>query len=153
MIEITLTTIAAYGSFVAAEQFHFSGVIATVTAGMLCGNYAAPHRHEPVHRVAVRAFWEYLAFALNSVVFLLIGFEVDVEALLAAWQPILVAYLAVHRGPGRGDLTGRRAAAAAARERMPWLLERGAHLGRAARRAVDGARARACRATSRTASC
>jgi CPA1 family monovalent cation:H+ antiporter len=33
MIEITLTTIAAYGSFVTAEHFHFSGVIAVVVAG------------------------------------------------------------------------------------------------------------------------
>jgi CPA1 family monovalent cation:H+ antiporter len=41
MLEITLTTIAAYGSFVLAEHFHFSGVIATVTAGMLSGNHAA----------------------------------------------------------------------------------------------------------------
>ncbi len=41
MIEITLTTIAAYGSFVAAEHFHFSGVIAVVVAGVLCGNYGA----------------------------------------------------------------------------------------------------------------
>ena len=35
MIEITLTTIAAYGSFLTAERFHFSGVIATVAAGLV----------------------------------------------------------------------------------------------------------------------
>ena len=95
MIEITLTTIAAYGSFVAAEQFHFSGVIATVVAGLLCGNYAARTGMSPSTRVAVHTFWEYLAFALNSLVFLLIGFEVRVSALLAAWKPILVAWVAM----------------------------------------------------------
>jgi monovalent cation:H+ antiporter, CPA1 family len=95
MIEITLTTIAAYGSFVSAEHFHYSGVIATVTAGMLCGNHAARTGMSASTRVAVAAFWEYLAFALNSLVFLLIGFEVRVESLLAAWQPILVAFAAV----------------------------------------------------------
>lgn len=95
MIEITLTTIAAYGSFVAAEYFHFSGVIATVVAGMLCGNYAARVGMSPTTRVAVGTFWEYLAFALNSLVFLLIGFEVRVSALVAAWKPIVVAYLVV----------------------------------------------------------
>ena len=77
MLEITLTTIAAYGSFVAAEEFHFSGVIATVTAGMLCGNYGAPRGMSPATRMAVESFWEYLAFALNSLVFLLIGLEVQ----------------------------------------------------------------------------
>lgn len=95
MIEITLTTIAAYGSFVAAEQLHYSGVIATVVAGMLCGNYAARTGMSPSTRIAVESFWEYVAFALNSIVFLLIGFEVRIEALLASWRPILVAYAAV----------------------------------------------------------
>ncbi|MFH0780689.1 MAG: cation:proton antiporter [Pseudomonadota bacterium] len=52
MIEITLTTIAAYGSFLAAEHFHYSGVIATVAAGMLCGNMApvSACRHQPGSR-------------------------------------------------------------------------------------------------------
>lgn len=98
MIEITVTTIAAYGSFVAAEHLHFSGVIAVVTAGMLCGNYAARTGMSPSTRVAVATFWEYLAFALNSLVFLLIGFEVKLEALLAAWLPILIAWLAMTLG-------------------------------------------------------
>lgn len=98
MIEITLTTIAAYGSFVAAERFHFSGVIATVVAGMICGNHAARTGMSPSTRVAVATFWEYLAFALNSIVFLLIGFEVKVSALLAAWKPIVVAYVAMTVG-------------------------------------------------------
>ncbi|HEX8697441.1 MAG TPA: Na+/H+ antiporter [Myxococcaceae bacterium] len=95
MVEITLTVIAAYGSFVVAEHFHFSGVIATVVAGMLCGNWVAHVGMSPTTRVAVASFWEYLAFALNSVVFLLIGLEVKLSSLLASWKPILVAYVAV----------------------------------------------------------
>lgn len=98
MIEITLTTIAAYGAFVTAEHFHDSGVIATVVAGMICGNYAARTGMSPSTRVAVETFWEYVAFALNSIVFLLIGFEVRLTALLASWQAILAAYLAVLAG-------------------------------------------------------
>ena len=83
MIEITLTTIAAYGSFVAAESFHYSGVIATVAAGMLCGNYAARTGMSPSTQIAVESFWEYVAFALNSIVFLLIGFEVRIDMLVS----------------------------------------------------------------------
>jgi CPA1 family monovalent cation:H+ antiporter len=98
MIEITLTTIAAYGSFVAAEHFHFSGVIATVVAGMFCGNHAKRTGMSSSTRIAVGVFWEYLAFALNSIVFLLIGFEVRVPTLFAAWMPIVAAYLAVTVG-------------------------------------------------------
>ena len=98
MIEITLTTIAAYGSFVAAESFHYSGVIATVAAGMLCGNYAARTGMSPSTQIAVESFWEYVAFALNSIVFLLIGFEVRIDMLLHSFSAILVAYLAVTVG-------------------------------------------------------
>lgn len=34
LVEITLTTIAAYGSFLTAEYFHMSGVLASLTAGL-----------------------------------------------------------------------------------------------------------------------
>jgi CPA1 family monovalent cation:H+ antiporter len=100
MIEITLTTIAAYGSFVLADQFNYSGVIATVAAGLLCGNYAARTGMSPSTRIAVGTFWDYVAFALNSIVFLLIGLEVDLDTLLASWQLILVAYFVVVIGRG-----------------------------------------------------
>jgi CPA1 family monovalent cation:H+ antiporter len=94
MIEITLTTIAAYGSFVVAEHFHFSGVIATVVAGMLAGNYGARTGMSATTRVSVETFWEYLAFALNSLVFLLIGFEVKLKSLVESWHFILLAFIA-----------------------------------------------------------
>ncbi len=119
MIEITLTTIAAYGSFVLAEQFHASGVIATVAAGMVCGNYGARTGMSPSTRIAVESFWEYVAFALNSIVFLLIGLDVHVDALAASWEPILIAYLCVTLGRAIVIymVTGlmRRT-----RERIPW---------------------------------
>jgi Na+:H+ antiporter len=95
MIEITLTTLAAYGSFLAAEQMGFSGVIATVSAGMLCGNYAARTGMSPSTRIAAETFWEYIAFALNSIVFLLVGLRVHIDELAASWALILAAYSAV----------------------------------------------------------
>lgn len=95
MIEITLTTITAYGSFVLGDSLHGSGIIATVAAGMLCGSYGARRGMTPSSLMAVESFWEYVAFALNSVVFLLIGFEVRIEALLHSFPAILIAYLAV----------------------------------------------------------
>ncbi|MEO5590046.1 MAG: cation:proton antiporter, partial [Gemmatimonadaceae bacterium] len=95
MIEITLTVIAAYGSFVLAEQLHLSGVIATVTAGMTSGNYARHVGMSPTTRIAVESFWEYIAFALNSAVFLLLGFSVEFVDLAGAWKPILLGFLAV----------------------------------------------------------
>ena len=93
LIEITLTVIAAYGSFAVAEQFHFSGVIATVAAGMFCGSVGWHSAMSPSTQLAVDSFWDYVAFALNSVVFLLIGFEVHPSTLLGSANLIGVAYL------------------------------------------------------------
>ena len=95
MIEITITVIAAYGSFALADSLQLSGVIATVTAGMICGNYGKRTGMSQATRVTLVAFWEYVAFALNSLVFLLMGFDVLPLALVAAWKEITTAYLAV----------------------------------------------------------
>ncbi|MGA8863519.1 MAG: Na+/H+ antiporter [Gallionella sp.] len=119
MIEITLTTIAAYGSFLAAEHFQYSGVIATVTAGMLCGNYGARVGMSPSTRIAVETFWQYIAFALNSIVFLLIGLEVNFQTLIDSWQAILVAYLVVTGGRAL-VIFGASALLRGTRERIPW---------------------------------
>jgi CPA1 family monovalent cation:H+ antiporter len=120
MIEITLTTIAAYGSFVAAEHFHYSGVIAVVVAGILCGNYGARIGMTPSTRVAVETFWEYVAFALNSMVFLLIGLEVHLDALFSSWKAILVAYLVVTVGRGL-IIFAVSGLLRSTRERFPWV--------------------------------
>lgn len=39
LVEITFTTLAAYGSFLLAEHYHCSGVLAVMTAGLVTGNY------------------------------------------------------------------------------------------------------------------
>jgi Na+:H+ antiporter len=95
MIEVSLTTIAAYGSFIAADHLGYSGVIATVAAGILCGNYGARTGMSPSTRLAAETFWEFVAFGLNSVVFLLIGLEVPIRDLLGSWLPILAAWAIV----------------------------------------------------------
>jgi CPA1 family monovalent cation:H+ antiporter len=38
LVEITFTTVAAYGSFLLADHFGLSGVLATITAGLVMGN-------------------------------------------------------------------------------------------------------------------
>lgn len=119
MIEITLTTIAAYGSFAIAENVHVSGVLATVTAGMLCGNYAARTGMSATTRIATESFWEYLAFALNSFVFLLIGFEVRATDLLDSWLPISVAFVAVTAARA-ATIFGVAALLRRSRERISW---------------------------------
>jgi CPA1 family monovalent cation:H+ antiporter len=94
LIEMTLTTVLAFGSYIVAEQFHVSGVLAVVAAGLVSGNIG-PRGMSPSTRILVFNFWDYAAFLANSVVFLLIGIQIDLPVLLADWQVILWAILAV----------------------------------------------------------
>lgn len=73
LIEITFTTIAAYGSFLLAEHFHLSGVLAVLTAGLMVGNLGSLGSISERGRVAVISFWDYAAFVVNSLIFILIG--------------------------------------------------------------------------------
>jgi CPA1 family monovalent cation:H+ antiporter len=88
-IEITLTTIVAYGSYLVAYHLHWSGVIATACAGLMVGNYGAKTGMSPQTRTALVSFWEYLAFVMNSLVFLLIGLEVHIGAFARSWRLLL----------------------------------------------------------------
>lgn len=82
LLEITLTTILAYGSYLVAEHLNVSSVLAVVVAGIVMGNYGSRMSMSASTRLAVNAFWEYLAFAVNSFVFLLIGMQVNGELLV-----------------------------------------------------------------------
>ncbi|MEP6620804.1 MAG: sodium:proton antiporter, partial [bacterium] len=95
MIEIGLTVIAAYGSFVLAEGIHASGVLGTVIAGMMCGRQGRDLGMSHVSREAVQTFWEYIAFALNSIVFLLVGFQFDALRLRPIAVLLAVAFAAM----------------------------------------------------------
>lgn len=90
-IEITLTTILAYGSFLVAQSLHLSGVIATVVAGLIVGNFAVPEGMSPQARVSLWSFWDYASFVMNSIVFLVIGLEVHLDDLVHSWQLLLLA--------------------------------------------------------------
>ncbi|MGE5072610.1 MAG: Na+/H+ antiporter [Anaerolineae bacterium] len=94
LVETTLTVILAFGSYLLAESFHVSGVLAVVAAGLVNGN-AGPHGMSPTTRIVVYNFWETGAFLANSFVFLLVGFAVDVSQLIANWAAIGWAILAV----------------------------------------------------------
>ena len=97
-VEITLTTVVAYASYLLAYQLHLSGIIATAAAGLIVGNLGAKNCMTPESRSAVESFWAYVAFAMNSLVFLLIGLEVHIDALVRSWRPVLFAIGAVLLG-------------------------------------------------------
>jgi CPA1 family monovalent cation:H+ antiporter len=85
LVEITFTTVAAYGSFLLADHFGLSGVLATITAGLVMGNYRALSAISERGKEAVQAFWEYAAFVANSLIFLMIGMHEAHQNFLAIW--------------------------------------------------------------------
>jgi Na+:H+ antiporter len=98
LVEITFTTIAAYGSFLLAEHFGLSGVLATITAGLVIGNFKSLHAISDRGQEAVQAFWEYAAFVANSLVFLLIGMHEARQNFIAIWLPAMIAIALVTLG-------------------------------------------------------
>ena len=76
LVEITLTTIAAYASFLIAERFHASGIISALAAGLMTGSIGPARVFSTHGRDRVRWAWEFFAFLANSIVFILIGMNV-----------------------------------------------------------------------------
>ncbi len=95
MIAITLTTIAAYGSFLIADKLGVSGVMSTVAAGLITGAKGLSHTLFPSIRIATETFWEYIAFAMNSLIFLLMGFAVNLTLLWELFPVVMIAYASV----------------------------------------------------------
>lgn len=80
-VEITVTTVVAYGTYLVADSSGLSGVIAVVAAGLMIGNLRS-RSMSATTRVSLESFWEYVAFLGNALVFLLIGVRVAVPDLL-----------------------------------------------------------------------
>jgi CPA1 family monovalent cation:H+ antiporter len=98
LVEITFTTLVAYGSFFVAEHFGCSGVLAALTAGLVVGNFRSSGSISAAGRHALGPFWEYVAFVANSLVFLLIGAQEAQQHFSGLWAPVLVAIALVTLG-------------------------------------------------------
>ncbi|MCU0571122.1 MAG: sodium:proton antiporter [Oculatellaceae cyanobacterium Prado106] len=76
LVEQSLTLVSAYATYLIAEDFGGSGVIAVVVTGLVLGNFGSLIGMNPRTRIVVTQFWEFLAFFVNSIVFLLIGDQI-----------------------------------------------------------------------------
>jgi CPA1 family monovalent cation:H+ antiporter len=95
LIELMLTLVAAYGTYVAAAVVHQSGIIAVVVAGIVIGTYQHQTLFTARAREAIDTVWEFLAFVLTGVAFLLIGIAISVDllrdaAVYIAWGVVAV---------------------------------------------------------------
>lgn len=95
LVEQSLTLVSAYGTYLLTEELGGSGVIAVVTVGMILGNFGSNIGMNPRTRLVVSEFWEFLAFFVNSIVFLLIGDQVNFATLGSSLDLIFVAIASV----------------------------------------------------------
>ncbi len=91
LVESTMTLVVAYGTYLLAEGLGVSGVIAVVVAALVVGNYGRAVAMSPTTRLAVSSTWEFFGFIANSLIFLLIGLELNIEKLLQYWLPTIFA--------------------------------------------------------------
>ena len=74
VVETSLTLLSPYVSYLAAEQFHMSGVLAVVTTGLVI-SWRAPEVFAYHARMRIKGVWETLVFLLHGFVFILIGLQ------------------------------------------------------------------------------
>jgi Na+/H+ antiporter len=75
-VEITIALLTPFAAYLPAQALGVSGVLATVTAGLFVG-WAAPRIIQSDTRLRGRAVWDFLVFALNGLVFILIGLQLS----------------------------------------------------------------------------
>jgi len=95
LIELTISVVLAYGSYLIADQLHLSGVIATVVAAVILGNFGPGRSMTVTGADAIDTVWEFLAFLLTAVVFLLIGLAIPPAGLAASIGPIAWAIVGI----------------------------------------------------------
>jgi CPA1 family monovalent cation:H+ antiporter len=106
-IEVIITLALVTVTYAVAHRLHVSGLIAVVVAGLLIGNHGTRLAMSPTTREHIHTFWSLIDEILNSLLFMLIGFEVvaitiEASALTAALLMIplvLIARLAAVAGP------------------------------------------------------
>lgn len=95
LVEQSLTLVSAYGTYLIIEDLGGSGVIGVVTTGLILGNFGSRIGMNPRTRIIVSEFWEFLAFFVNSIVFLLIGDQIRFASLGENLQIIMVTVAAM----------------------------------------------------------
>jgi CPA1 family monovalent cation:H+ antiporter len=90
-LEILATLVIAYGSYLAADLVHASGIVAVVAAGVVIARYGSSTGK--LHGTQLLGFWNLLAFVLNAVLFILVGAALPASKLLPVAGLVVVAFV------------------------------------------------------------
>lgn len=83
---------AVLAFYVAEHLFHFSGVVAVLSAGLLLG---AHYRSQDIsdHHFA-QEFWELNAYIANAILFILVGVTITITMFTGQWYAMLLGIIA-----------------------------------------------------------
>jgi Na+/H+ antiporter len=101
-IEIIMTFVTPYCMFYAAEHFHFSGVLAVVSGGLLL---SSKRQQMLSYRSRIQSVnvWTSIVFVMNGLIFLLIGLQLplivdqlgDISVVKATWYGIAISFILI----------------------------------------------------------
>lgn len=94
LIELTISVVLAYGSYLLAGELGLSGVLATVTAAIVLGNFGG-RVLSPGASDAIDIVWGFFAYLLTAIAFLLIGMAIPPARLLGSIWPIVWAIVGI----------------------------------------------------------
>ncbi len=94
-IEMMLSTVLAYGSYLIADSLGASGALACVFAGFVHGSYGREIGMSAETSTQLDDLWEYLGFVANAFVFLLVGLSLNAGTLWNNLWPVLAAIMGV----------------------------------------------------------
>ena len=75
-VSVLLTILAAYASYIAAEEIHASGILAAATCGVVSG-WKQSDYFDADTRLTATAFWRILTFGLEAMLFILLGLQLE----------------------------------------------------------------------------
>jgi CPA1 family monovalent cation:H+ antiporter len=90
-LEILATLVIAYGSYLAADVVHASGIVAVVVSGIVVARYGTDIGR--LHGPQLIGFWNLLAFVLNAMLFILVGAALPVWRLAPVAAMVVVTFL------------------------------------------------------------
>ena len=93
VVDVTLTFLTPYTSYLLAEHFGASGVLAVVTTGLYL-SFRSNKLFTHEGRIMTDAIWEVVMFVLNGLIFILIGLQLRTvsQGLEAYSKTSLIAY-------------------------------------------------------------
>jgi CPA1 family monovalent cation:H+ antiporter len=95
LIELAISVVLAYGTYLLADRIGQSGIIATVVAGLVLGTYGRRVGLKPTTFDALDQTWEFAAFMLTAFVFLLIGLAISLGTLVDSLGAIALGVVGI----------------------------------------------------------